>query len=109
MPFAMIVLAVNLSVKPGKEETVAEHFRPLEAESRKEKGCLMYIVHRGVNNPREFLVYEQYSDEQALEAHRQSPHFQRYAPRIYEACETQQRSLFRPLENHANEQRENEF
>ena len=94
----MIVLAVNLSVKPGKEEIVAEHFRSLEAESRKEKGCLMYIVHRGVNDAREFLVYEQYTDEQALEAHRQSPHFQRYAPQIYEACDAQQRALFRPLQ-----------
>jgi quinol monooxygenase YgiN len=97
----MVVLSVQLTVKPGKEDCVIEHFRTLEPESRSEPGCLMYIVHRGINNPREFLVYEQYRDEAALEAHRQSPHFQQHAPKIYECCEAQQRTLYRPLHDTA--------
>ena len=93
----MIVLAVNLSVKPGKEDFVLEQFRLLEADSRKEAGCLLYIVHRGIKEPNQFLVYEQYTGEAALEAHRQSAHFQRHAPKIYECCDSQQRSLFQPI------------
>ena len=93
----MIVLVVNLSAKSGKEDFVLQQFRLLEAESRKEAGCLMYIVHRGLKEPNQFLIYEQYISEAALEAHRQSAHFQRYAPAIYESCGSQQRSLFQPI------------
>lgn len=97
----MIVLAVNLAVKPGKEDFVLEQFRLLEAASRQEPGCLLYIVHRGMDETRamsnQFFVYEQYADPAALEAHRQAAHFQQHAPRIYECCDSQQRSLFQPI------------
>jgi quinol monooxygenase YgiN len=50
----------------------------LEPESRGEPGCLMFIVHRHRTDPRRFFIYEQYRDDAALEAHRASPHFQKY-------------------------------
>ena len=39
----------------------------------------MYIVHRHRTDARRFFIYEQYRDNPALDAHRQSPHFQKYA------------------------------
>jgi len=74
----MLVLAVAWTANPGKEEEMAEVFRSLENASRREPGCLMYIVHRHRENPAQFFVYEQYADEAALETHRQSTHFQQY-------------------------------
>lgn len=93
----MIVLAVNLAVKPGKEDFVLRQFRLLQAASRQEPGCLLYVVHRSTDDLRRFFVYEQYGDDAALEAHRHTAHFQQYAPAIYEACDSQQRSLFQPI------------
>ncbi len=75
----MIVLAVNWVANPGKEAEVVEVFGKLAAESRKEPGCRMYVVHQHQEDKRKFLVYEQYDDAAALEAHRDSPHFQQYA------------------------------
>ena len=75
----MLVLAVTWMANPGKEAEVAEIFRKLEESSRLEPGCLMYIVHRHRDDSRRFFIYEQYRDDAALEAHRQSPHFQTYA------------------------------
>jgi len=75
----MIVLAVTWMAKDGEETEVANIFRILETESRKEPGCLMYIVHRHRTDHRRFFIYEQYKDDAALEAHRASPHFQKYA------------------------------
>ena len=75
----MIVLAVTWVANPGREAEVAGIFRKLEAASRQESGCLMYIVHRHRADPARFFIYEQYQDDAALEAHRQSPHFQQYA------------------------------
>jgi len=65
--------------RPGHEVEVAEIFTELQAASRQEPGCLMYIVHRHRSDPRLFFIYEQYRNDVALEAHRQSPHFQQYA------------------------------
>ena len=75
----MIVLVVTWVANPGKEAEVADIFRKLEKASRQEPGCLMYIVHCHRADPRVFFIYEQYRDNDALEAHRQSPHFQKYA------------------------------
>jgi quinol monooxygenase YgiN len=75
----MIVLAVTWVANSGKEQAVANIFRKLEEASRQEPGCLMYVVHRHRTEPGTFFIYEQYRDDQALEAHRQSPHFQEYA------------------------------
>ena len=75
----MIVLAVTWVANPGKEAEVAGIFRKLEAASRQEPGCLMYMVHRHRTDPARFFIYEQYRDDAALEAHRQSQHFQQYA------------------------------
>jgi (4S)-4-hydroxy-5-phosphonooxypentane-2,3-dione isomerase len=75
----VIVLAVVWVARPGREEEVANVFRKLEADSRGEPGCLMYIVHRHMDQPARFFIYEQYRDDAALQAHRDSPHFQQYA------------------------------
>jgi len=75
----MTVLAVIWMTKPGHEEEAARVFGILTTESRKEPGCLMYVVHRHRSDPARFFVYEQYVDDAALEAHRNSPHFLEYA------------------------------
>ena len=94
----MLCLAVKLTVKAGEEERVADLFRPLEAASRKEPGCLFYTVHRHQEKPRIFFVYEQYKDDAAIEAHRNSPHFKQYAAdQIYKVVESREADLYRPL------------
>jgi quinol monooxygenase YgiN len=75
----MLVLAVTWRANPGKESEVARLFQILQEESRKEPGCVLYMVQRHRDNPRLFFVYEQYKDDAALEAHRATPHFQQYA------------------------------
>jgi len=94
----MIVLAVTWKSTLGKEAEVARLFALLQAESRKEPGCRMYVVHRHLSDPTRFFVYEQYQDQAALDAHRASPHFQRYArtelPKLGERVEGE---LYEPL------------
>lgn len=75
----MIVLSVTWVAKNGHEEEVAQLFAKLTAETRKEPGCLMFVVHRHKDDPRRFFIYEQYRDEAALEAHRNTPHFLQFA------------------------------
>ena len=75
----MIALAVTWMAKPGHEAECAEVFRKLTEATRTEPACLMYLVHRHKTEPGRFFIYEQYTDEAGLEAHRAAPHFLQYA------------------------------
>ena len=43
--------------------------------ARAEGGCSQYVVHQDTSEPRRILLYEQYLDQRALEAHRETAHF----------------------------------
>jgi quinol monooxygenase YgiN len=94
----MVVLAVTWMAKAGHDADVPPIFAKLTEESRKEAGCVMYQVHRHKTEPRRFLIYEQYKDDAALEAHRASTHFLQYArkelPKVADRVEG---NLFEPL------------
>jgi quinol monooxygenase YgiN len=94
----MVVLVVTWMAKMGHENEVVSVFSKLTEESRKEPGCAMYLVHQHKTDPRRFLVYEQYKDDAALEAHRASAHFLQYAkkelPKLGERVEG---NLYSPL------------
>ena len=75
----MIVLAVVWKAKPGQEAEAERVLRILTDASRKEPGCVMYQVHRHKERKDELFIYEQYVDDAALQLHRNTPHFLRYA------------------------------
>jgi (4S)-4-hydroxy-5-phosphonooxypentane-2,3-dione isomerase len=94
----MVVLAVIWVANPGHEGEVAGIFGKLQTASRREPGCLMYIVHRHRTDARRFFIYEQYRDDDALEAHRKSSHFQEYAvAALKDIGERKEGELYSPL------------
>jgi quinol monooxygenase YgiN len=94
----MLILTVHVTIKAGHEIEVIELFRRLEAETRLEPGCIAYVVQRSREDPRRFLVYEQYRDEAALHAHRNSPHFKTYAADgFYRFVEERRAEFFDPI------------
>jgi quinol monooxygenase YgiN len=48
----------------------------LRPKSLAEPGCLGYEVYRSLDEPQTLLLVERYRDEAAIEAHRQSEHYQ---------------------------------
>jgi quinol monooxygenase YgiN len=72
------VVAAKWTAKAGEEARVLRGLEQLVEPSRAEPGCLMYVPHRDVGDPRVFFLYEQYTDEAAYRAHGDSEHFQRY-------------------------------
>lgn len=95
----MIVLKVDMLVKPGTEETCRQYIHILQEHSRKESGCLMYVGHQSTEDLRKFLFYEQYKDEAALQAHRDSPHFQQYViGGLDKIMESRSRDLYHTLD-----------
>ena len=94
----MLILAVHVTIKAGHEDEVIETFRKLQEETRREPGCISYTVQRGRENRAHYLVYEQYVDDAALQAHRDSPHFKKYGTDgFYRFVEERRAELFDPI------------
>ena len=94
----MIVLKVDMLVKPGMEEKCLEYIRILQEHSRKEPGCVMYMGHQSSENARKFLFYEIYKSEFALEAHRKAPYYKQYVIDGFDAIlESRSRELYKPV------------
>jgi quinol monooxygenase YgiN len=75
----MVSFTVRMRFDPQDREQVSEILRSLAHESRQEPGCVTFVPHRIEGEPDTVLIYEQYADAAALDAHRASPHFRRYA------------------------------
>ena len=50
----------------------------LVAQTRKEKGCVNYDLHQSRDNPREFVMYENWESVADLDAHARSEHLQAF-------------------------------
>jgi len=75
----MVSFIVRLTFNQEDRADVAESLRLLADASRKEPGCVSYIPHQLEDDPDTVLLYEQYVDQKALAAHRNSDHFKRHA------------------------------
>ena len=93
------VLVARWRAAPGNEERVEQTLLALAAEARREPGCRAFRPTRSVADPREFLIYEEYDDEAALEAHSASEHFRRYVlEEGIPLLESRERTFFRTLD-----------
>jgi autoinducer 2-degrading protein len=91
----MYVVCSQIVVKEGSEDAVAAVMPEVVAASRTEPGCLCYIAHRHLEDPRRFMFYEQYVDEAAFKAHTESDHYQRLVvPVIAPAVESRERGIY---------------
>ena len=72
------VVTALWQAREGEEERVAEILAINAALSREEPGCRMFITHRSIEDPRTFLLYEQYDDEAAFKAHTETQHFKEH-------------------------------
>ena len=69
------VLNVRMTAREGEEDRAAELIRQLAAATEQEPGNVHWIAHRSTENPRTFMIYEQYRDEDAFKEHGQTEHF----------------------------------
>jgi quinol monooxygenase YgiN len=75
----MVSFVVRFKFAPEDRAEMAEAARVLAAASRLEPGCVSYIPHTSEDDPDTIVIYEQYRDDEALAAHRETPHFKKLA------------------------------
>jgi quinol monooxygenase YgiN len=66
----MISFTVRLTFRSDDREDICQILRELTRFSRREDGCVNYIAHSVEGDPDTIVIYEQYRDEAAVEAHR---------------------------------------
>jgi autoinducer 2-degrading protein len=76
----MDILLVEVNVKP---ERLADFLTLIQYDAEHsendEPGCLRFDVLQDAEDPHKFWYYEVYKDEVARMAHRETPHFKKYA------------------------------
>ena len=71
----MHIIGVTYIINAGHEDEAAALLSRMIPLTRAEPGNLLYLAHRATDDPRRFFLYEQYTDEAALQAHRDAPYF----------------------------------
>jgi autoinducer 2-degrading protein len=72
----VLALIARYRTQPGQGDRVEALLREMMATvERDEPDCPLFRVTRSPRDEDVFLLYEEYVDEGALEAHRQTPHF----------------------------------
>ncbi|MGH7965497.1 MAG: putative quinol monooxygenase [Candidatus Binatia bacterium] len=66
----MVTLTAKLTVKAGKEQDFATTMKDVVPKVRQEAGNRAYIMCQSKNDPRVFMFYEEYVDQDAFAAHR---------------------------------------
>ncbi len=74
----MVTVIGRYRALPGHAEEIADVLAEHVAATRAEPGCVQFVAYRESEEPESFLLYEQYVDRAAFEAHRATPHFRRY-------------------------------
>ena len=73
----MIINSIHFTFSP-KDAAIAESLlRELRDASRKEGGVIQYDVGRSCERPNVFAMWEVYRDQEAVDLHLASEHFQR--------------------------------
>ena len=58
----MFVVVAQWYAKAGADDQIAEILKTAVRNSRTEPGCVLFMANRSVDEPRKFVLYEQFAD-----------------------------------------------
>jgi len=79
-----VVVVGSFSARPGKQAEAVEAFKALVEPTHGEEGCILYALHRGVDDPRRLAFIERWTSRELLDAHLQSAHVREALERVEE-------------------------
>ena len=72
-----IVITAILKPNENMEAQLLAELNKVQEASRKEAGCLNYVLHQSIED-NTFVLHETYKDQDALQSHIGSAHYQEY-------------------------------
>lgn len=83
----MIKIVARMKVKGGCVDQFKEIAKDLIAKSRAEEGNVFYTLNESIQTPNMLTFIECWKDQDALDKHNATEHFQRIVPLIGPMCE----------------------
>ena len=74
----MLVVAATLKVLDGRGDEFEREFKKLVPKVLNDPGVIAYIVHRSIDDPSKFFVYEKYKSREDFDYHCSTPHFKEF-------------------------------
>ena len=74
MPKSVLGVVARIVAKPESVDAVRDGLKSLLQPTRGETGCILYELMQNAADPTDFTFYEEWTDEQALDAHGRSAH-----------------------------------
>ena len=90
----MIVTCALITTVEGKGDEYQEIFKGLAAKVRKDPGAITYVLHRKIEDPSQFFVFEQYENEEAIKYHASTEHFNTYRQETADIVKDRQVGFF---------------
>jgi quinol monooxygenase YgiN len=78
----MIKVIAKITIKPDMTDDLKNIVPGLVAETRKENGCLSYQLFQDIKVKNVFAMIEEWENQEALDKHMNSKHFQEAIPKI---------------------------
>ena len=93
----MVVVCALLTIAQGKGDLYLEAFKRLAPKVRKDPGAITYVLHRNIDDPDRFFVFEQYENEDALKLHGSTAHFLAYKEQTADLVKDRQVTFYREV------------
>lgn len=78
-----VTIIARIKAKQGCEQALEEAFRDMIKEVRaKEPGCQAYVLHKSPKDATQFVWYELYNDQAAVDNHMKTDHMKAMGGRI---------------------------
>lgn len=87
----ILTIVAHIKAEPGLEERMQQDLLSLLAPTRAESGCITFDLLVDTTDPTVFVLYENWKDQAALDAHFQQP----YVKQVLKAYEE---TLAEPIE-----------
>lgn len=92
-----IGVVARVVAQKGKEDLALKELQKMVAPTLKEDGCIKYVLHSTVGNPSEFWFVEEWTSIEALEKHKQTPHYLELTQRKSDFAESGEVVVLSPL------------
>jgi len=95
----MFVVVARFYAQAGKEDEVEAVLKTMTPISNAEPGCALYVVNRSLDDPRRFLLYEQYHGRAGYEAHMATEAFKQHIlGTVVPMLESRERDFYETVE-----------
>jgi quinol monooxygenase YgiN len=93
-----ILCVATFTAKKGNAEKLRFALRALIEPTRKEEGCISYVLYEGIENPNLFTMIEKFTDRKSFDFHSQQPYLVNFKESAGELIESVSVNLHKIVE-----------